>query len=92
MKKVKIRLTNDWGHYIYLTINYFPKRRSDMVRRVDEFYLTDHACYATAVPVKEACKWLREAKHLASYDGDVIVKAEYLLAGKPTTLKAAGLR
>ena len=35
---------------------------------------------------------MREAKFLAGCDGDVIEKGEYILNGKPTTLKAAGLR
>lgn len=89
MKKVKIRLINDRGEHLYLTINYFPKSRGG---GVDNFCLTDNARWATAVPLKEARKWMREAKCLASWDGDVVEKAEYILAGKPTTLKAAGLR
>lgn len=91
MKKVKIRLTNDMGKRIYLTINYFPKKSWQKTRSVDNFYLTENPKWATAVPVKEARRWMREAKNLAAYDGDVIEKAEYLVGGKPTTLKAAGL-
>ncbi len=88
-KSVKIRLTNDMGKRLYLTINYFPKRRGG---GVDNFYLTENARWATAVPVKEARRWMREAKYLAGSDGDVIEKGEYILGGKPTTLAAAGLR
>lgn len=89
MKNVKIRLTTDRGHYLYLLINYFPKRNG--VRMVDNYYLTENARWATAVPVNSARKWMREAKYIAGEDGDVIEKGEYLLGSKPTTLKAAGL-
>jgi hypothetical protein len=89
MNTVKIRLLTDRGHYIWLTINYFTKRFGG---GVDNFYLTDHACWATAVPLKEARRWMREAKCLAATDGDVIEKAEYVCAGKPTTLSALGLK
>ena len=89
MKNVKIRLLTDSGTHVWLTINYFPKRHGG---GVDNFYLTDNARWATAVPLKEARKWMREAKYLAGYDGDVIEKGEYILSGKPTTLAAAGLR
>ena len=89
MKKVKIRLLTDRGTYIWLTINYFPKRRGG---GVDNFYLTCNARWATAVPLKEARKWMREAKYLAGYDGDVIEKGEYICGGKPTTLSALGLK
>ena len=89
MKNVKIRLLTDRGTHIWLIVDYFPKWRGG---GVDSFYLTDSARWATAVPLKEARKWMREAKCLASYDGDVIEKGEYILNGKPTTLKAAGLR
>ena len=92
MKKVKIRLINDRGVHLYLTINYFPKKSWQKTRMVDNCYLTDNPRWATAVPVAEARRWMREAKYLAGYDGDVIEKAEYMLGGKPTTLKAAGLR
>lgn len=91
MKSVKISLVNDMGKRLYLTLTYF-RRRFNGKRIVDSFYLTENPRWASLVPVKEARKWMREAKYLAGCDGDVIVKAEYLLAGKPTTLKAAGLR
>jgi hypothetical protein len=91
MKSVKISLVNDMGKRLYLTFTYF-RRRFNGKRVVDSFYLTENPRWASLVPLKEARKWMREAKALASYDGDVIEKAEYLLAGKPTTLKAAGLR
>lgn len=89
MKNVKIRLLTDRGTYIWLTINYFPKRRGG---GVDNFYLTNNARWATAVPLKEARKWMREAKYLAGDDGDVIEKGEYIFGGKPTTLSALGLK
>ena len=88
MKNVKIRLLTDVGEYIWLTINYFSKRHGSVV---DNFYLTPNVRWATAVPLKEARRWMREAKTLARYDGDVIEKGEYILNGKPTTLAAAGL-
>ena len=88
MKNVKIRLLTDVGEYIWLTINYFSKRHGSVV---DNFYLTPNARWATAVPLKEARRWMREAKTLARYDGDVIEKGEYILNGKPTTLAAVGL-
>ena len=53
--------------------------------------ITDNARLATAVPLKDARKWMREAKTLARFDGDVIEKGEYILDGKPTTLTAADL-
>ena len=86
---VKIRLTNDWGRYVWLRVNYFPKRVGG---GVDNFYLTDYAHEATAVPLKTARKWMREAKLLANFDGINVEKGEYILGGKPTTLVAAGLR
>ena len=88
MKNVKIRLLTDVGEYIWLTINYFSKRHGG---GVDNFYLISNARWATAVPLKEARRWMSEAKTLARYDGDVIEKGEYILNGKPTTLAAAGL-
>ena len=88
MKKVKIRLMTDCGTCIWLTINYFSKRYGG---GVDNYCLTDNARLATAVPLKDARKWMREAKTLARFDGDVIEKGEYVLDGKPTTLAAAGL-
>ena len=88
MKNVKIRLLTDVGEYIWLTINYFSKRHGG---GVDNFYLTGNARWATAVPIKEARRWMSEAKTIARYDGDVIKKGEYILDGKPTTLAAAGL-
>lgn len=88
MKNVKIRLLTERGAYIWLRVNYFPKRRGG---GVDNFYLTDYAHEATAVPVKDARKWMREAKSLARFDGIAIEKGEYILGGKPTTLVAAGL-
>ena len=91
MKKVKIRLTTDRGTYVWLTINYITIRGRKARKNVDNFYLTENARWATAVPLKEARKWMREAKYLAGYDGDVIEKGEYILGGKPTTLAAAGL-
>ena len=91
-KNVKIRLTNDRGHYLYLLINYFKIGGRKARKHVDNYYLTENARWATAVPVKEARRWMREAKYIAGEDGDVIEKGEYLLGGKPTTLKAAGLR
>ena len=91
-KTVKIRLTNDMGKRLYLTINYFPKKSWQTTRMVDNFYLTENARWASPVPLKDARKWMREAKNLAGWDGDVVEKAEYLLGGKPTTLKAAGLK
>lgn len=72
-----------------LTINYFPKRRGG---GVDNYYLTNNARWATAVPLKETRKWMREAKYLAGEDGDIIEKAEYMYDGKPTTLSALGLK
>ena len=87
--KVKIRLTTDRGTYLWLTVDYFPKCRGG---GVDSYYMTEHARFATAVPLKQARKWMREAKYLAGYDGDVIEKGEYILKGKPTTLVAAGLK
>jgi hypothetical protein len=89
MTKVKIRLTTDRGTYVWLTIDYFPKRRGG---GVNTFWITENARWATAVPLKQARKWMREAKYLAGYDGDVIEKGEYILNGKPTTLAAAGLK
>ena len=88
MKKVKIRLLTDCGTHIWLTINYFSKRHGG---GVDNYCLTDNARLATAVPLKDARKWMHEAKTLARFDGDVIEKGEYVLDGKPTTLTAAGL-
>jgi hypothetical protein len=89
MKNVKIRLLTDRGTYVWLKVNYFPKRCGG---GVDNFYLTDHACWATAVPLKEARRWMREAKCLAATDGDVNQKSEYVCGGKPTTLSALGLK
>ena len=91
MKNVKIRLTTDRGTHVWLTINYITIRGRKARKNVDNFYLTENARWATAVPLKEARKWMREAKYLAGYDGDVIEKGEYILGGKPTTLAAAGL-
>ena len=91
MKKVKIRLTTDRGTYVWLTINYIAIRGRKARKNVDNYYLTENARWATAVPLKEARKWMREAKYLAGWDGDVIEKGEYILGGKPTTLAAAGL-
>ena len=88
MKKVKIRLLTDCGTCIWLTINYFSKHHGG---GVDNYCLTDNVRLATAVPLKDARKWMREAKTLARFDGDVIEKGEYILDGKPTTLTAAGL-
>lgn len=92
MKNVKIRLINDMGKCIYLTINYFPKERGQKERIVDNFYLTENARWASPVPPKDARKWMREAKMLAACDGDIIKKAEYICDGKPTTLSALGLK
>lgn len=92
MKNVKIRLLTDRGTHIWLTIDYITIRGRKPRKHVDSYYLTENARWATAVPVKEARKWMREAKYLAGYDGDVIEKGEYILGGKPTTLAAAGLR
>ena len=92
MKNVKIRLLTDRGTHIWLTIDYITIRGRKPRKHVDSYYLTENARWATAVPVKEARKWMREAKYLAGYDGDVIEKGEYILGGKPTTLLAAGLR
>ena len=92
MKNVKIRLTTDRGQHLYLLINYFKIGGRKPRKYVDNYYLTENAQWATAVPVKEARKWMREAKYIAGEDGDVIEKGEYMLGGKPTTLKAAGLR
>ena len=88
MKKVKIRLLTDCGTCIWLTINYFSKHHGG---GVDNYCLTDNVRLATAVPLKDARKWMHEAKTLARFDGDVIEKGEYVLDGKPTTLAAAGL-
>ena len=88
MKNVKIRLLTDSGNHIWLRVNYFPKRSGG---GVDNFYLTDYAHEATAVPLKTARKWMREAKLLANFDGINLEKGEYILGGKPTTLKAASL-
>ena len=90
MKKVKIRLTTDRGTRLWVMIRYYPKRYNGE-RVIDYFDITDNARWATAVPLKEARKWMREAKLLAGWDGDVIEKGEYILGGKPTTLVAAGL-
>ena len=89
MSKVNIRLTNECGKRLYLKINYFPKRKGDKARLVDNYYLVEHHREAARIPVGEARRWMREAKMLAGWDGEVVVKAEYLLHGKPTTLKAA---
>ena len=89
MKNVKIRLVNDMGKSIYLTINYFPKKSWQKERRVDNYYLTENARWASAVPADKARKWMSEAKVLAAYDGDVVVKAEYICGGKPISLKEA---
>ena len=91
-KSVKIRLTTDVGKHLYLTINYFPKKSWQKERMVDNFYLTENARWASPVPLKDARRWMREAKWIAGDDGDVIEKGEYMIGGKPTTLKAAGLR
>lgn len=91
-KTVKIRLTNDRGVRTYLLLNYFSKRRGEKKRMVDNYYLTENSRWATPIPVGEAQRWMREAKYIAGIDGDVIEKAEYILHGKPTTLRAAGLR
>ena len=88
MKNVKIRLLTDRGLYVWLRVNYFPKRRGG---GVDNFYLTDYAHEATPIAVKNARKWMREAKSLANFDGIVVKKGEYILDGKPTTLVAAAL-
>ena len=69
MKKVKIRLLTDCGTHIWLTINYFSKHHGG---GVDNYCLTDNARLATAVPLKDARKWMHEAKTLARFDGDVI--------------------
>lgn len=92
MKNVKIRLLTDRGTHIWLTIDYITIRGRKPRKHVDSYYLTENARWATAVPVKEARKWMREAKYIAGWDGDVIEKGEYILGGKPTTLAAAGLR
>lgn len=91
MKKVKIRLMNDQGTCLWLTINYFSVRGRKPRKHVDNFYLTEKAQFATAVPLTEARRWMREARNLASWDGDNIVKSEYMHGGKPTTLKALSL-
>ena len=91
-KTVKIRLTNDWGRHLYLKIDYFSIRGCKPRKYVDNYYLTENKDGATAVSLTEARMWMREAKKLASWDGDCIEKGEYLRNGKPTTLKAAGLR
>ena len=83
-KNVKIRLTNDMGKCLYLTINYFPKKSWQKERRVDNFYLTENARWASPVPLKDARKWMREAKCLAGSDGDVIEKSEYMIGNKPS--------
>lgn len=88
MKNAKIRLLTDCGTHIWLTINYFSKRHGG---GVDNYCLTDNACLATVVPLKDTRKWMHEAKTLARFDGDVIEKGEYILDGKPTTLTAVGL-
>jgi len=87
-KSVKIRLTNDMGKHLYLTFTYF-RRRINGKRVVDSFYLTENPRWASLVPLKDARRWMREAKCLAGFDGDVIEKSEYMIGGKPTTLKAA---
>ena len=92
MKNVKIRLLTDRGTYLWLTIDYITIRGRKPRKNVDSYYMTENARWATAVPLKEARKWMREAKNLAGWDGDVIEKGEYILGGKPTTLAAAGLR
>ena len=89
MKNVKISLVNDMGKRLYLTLNYF-RRYNNGKRVVESFYLTENPRWASLVQLKDARKWMREAKTLAAFDGDVIVKSEYLLNGKPTTLAAAG--
>lgn len=91
-KNVKICLITDCGQRLWLTINYFSIRGRKPRKYVDSFYITDNSRWATAVPVKEARKWMREAKYLAAGDGDVIEKSMYMFGGKPITLKAAGLR
>ena len=91
-KNVKICLITDRGQRLWLTINYFSIRGRKPRKYVDNFYLTDNSRWATAVHVTEARKWMREAKTLAAYDGDVIEKTEYLYGGKPTTLSALGLK
>ena len=91
-KSVKIRLTNDMGRRLWLTINYITIRGRKPRKNVDNYYLTENARWATAVPLKDAKRWMREAKNLAGWDGDVIEKGEYILGGKPTTLAAAGLK
>ena len=90
-KSVKIRLTNDMGKCFYLTFTYF-RRLINGKRVVDSFYLTENPRWASPVPLKDARKWMHKAKCLAGFDGDVIEKSEYMLGGKPTTLKAAGLK
>ena len=73
MKNVKIRLLTDFGTHLWVTINYFSKRHGG---GVDNYHLTDNARWATAVPLKEARKLMRQAKCLARFDGDVIEKGE----------------
>ena len=92
MKNVKIRLTNDMGRRLWLTIDYFPRRNAKAPKRVNTFWLTENARWATAVPLKEARKWMREAKYIAGWDGIVVEKGEYIAGGKPTTLAALGLK
>lgn len=87
--KVKIRLLTDRGNYVWLTIKYFSKRCGG---GVDNYYLIDNARWATAVPLKEARKWMRRAKDHFVWYGGVIEKAEYICGGKPTTLSALGLK
>lgn len=90
MKNVKIKLINESNKSLYLVLNYFPKAHGEKTRTIDNYYLTENLRFASPIPLKDARKWMREAKTLAAFDGDVIVKSEYLLNGKPTTLAAAG--
>lgn len=89
---VKIRLTNDMGRRLWLTIDYITIRGRKPRKHVDNYYLTENARWATAVPLKEARKWMREAKYIAGWDGIVVEKGEYITGGKPTTLAALGLK
>lgn len=91
MKYVKIRLLTDRGIYMWLTIDFFRNKRRWTSGSVDSWYLTNKARFATPIPVEDARLWMREAKYIAGYDGIVVEKGEYILGGKPTTLKAAGL-
>ena len=86
MQNVKIRLINDRGCQLWLHIDYLSIRGRKPRKYVDSFHLTENSRAATAVPVAEARKWMREAKYLAGYDGDVIEKSNYMRGGKPVKL------